>query len=187
MAKLFFRYGAMSSGKSAHLLLTNFNYIERGLKTIILTSAKDDRYGKRIIKSRAGLQAEAIEVDDTVDLFNFVFMEEPVDCILIDEVQFFTKEQIYQLSDIVDKLNIPVIAYGLRSDFKMEGFEASMTLLVIADEIEELKTICWCGKKATTNARLVDGKVTTEGEQVMIGDINYTSLCRKHLKEGKIK
>lgn len=187
MAKLFFRYGAMSSGKSAHLLLTNFNYLERGLKTIILTSAKDYRYGKRLIKSRAGLQAEATEIDDTVDLFSFIFMEDPVDCILIDEVQFFTKEQIYQLSDIVDKLDIPVIAYGLRSDFKMEGFEASTALLVIADEIEELKTICWCGKKATTNARLVDGKVTTEGEQVMIGDINYISLCRKHLKEKRIK
>ena len=187
MAKLFFRYGAMSSGKSAHLLLTNFNYVEKGLKTLIFTSSKDDRYGINKIKSRVGLESEAVGVNDDMDLYEIVKNERDIKCVFLDESQFFSKKQIFQLTDIVDKLDIPVICYGLRSDYTMNVFEGSSYLLALADDISELKTICWCGKKATINARLNGGKITTSGDQILIGDTNYISLCRKHFKENKLK
>jgi thymidine kinase len=187
MAKLFFRYGSMSSGKSAHLLLTNFNYIERGMHTLILTSSKDIRFGKKLIKSRAGLEAEAIEIDDNINVYELIHKQGKIDCVLIDEIQFFKKEQIYQLSDVVDILDIPVICYGLRSTFQLTPFETSSYLFALADDISELKTICWCGKKAIVNARLLNDEIIKIGDEVLIGDTNYTSLCRKHYKENKLK
>jgi len=183
----------MNAGKSLDLLKTCFNYEERGQSVLLLTSATDDRYGKNVIKSRVGIQREAISVDENtniVDLLDTVIRESEngIDCVLCDEIQFFKKEHIHQLTEIVDFEDIPVICYGLRSDYKLEPFEGSLHLMAIADEIEELKTICWCGKKATVNARLVDGKIVTSGEQIVIGgNESYTSLCRKHFKEGKVK
>ena len=176
----------MSSGKSAHLLLTNFNYIERGLKTLIFTSAKDDRYGINKIKSRVGLESDAVGVGDDMNLYEYIKEKKDIKCIFLDECQFLTKDQIFQLTDVVDKLDIPVICYGLRSDYTMNVFEGSSYLLALADDISELKTICWCGKKASINARLDNGKITTQGDQILIGDTNYISLCRKHFKEKKL-
>ena len=187
MAKLFFRYGAMGSGKSAHLLITNFNYIERGMRTLIFTSAKDDRYGKNIIKSRIGIEATAIGINDLTNIFEIVKNSENINCVFLDEAQFVSKEHIFQLIEIVDKLNIPVIAYGLRSDFQLNPFIGSSYLMALSDDITELKTICWCGKKAAINARIVDGKISKQGEQIQIGgNESYISLCRKHYKEGII-
>jgi thymidine kinase len=186
MAKLFFRYGSMSSCKSAHLLLTNFNYNERGKKTLLFTSAKDDRYGKNMIKSRVGLQAEAIGINDNDDLFEITKKQENISCVLIDEAQFLKKEHIYQLTDIVDKLNIPVIAYGIRNDFQLNTFEGSSYLLALADNIEELKTLCYkCDKKAILNIRYRGNlDIVTQGNQVEIGgNDTYIPLCRKCYKE----
>lgn len=190
MAKLYFRYGAMNSGKSFDLLKVCFNYEERGQNVLILTSQLDDRYGKNKIKSRIGIEKDAISISDDTDISS-IFINQSliknIDCVLCDEVQFFKKHHIKQLTEIVDKYNTPVIAYGLRSDFRLEPFEGSVYLMAIADSIEELKTVCFCGKKATINARVVDGKITTKGEQVQIGgNESYISICRKHFKEGKI-
>ena len=190
MAKLYFRYSAMNAGKSLDLLKTAFNYEERGQNVLILTSSLDNRYGKNKIKSRVGLEKEAISIDDNSDIisiFKNEVLNKSIDCVLCDEVQFFKKHHITQLTEIVDDYNTPVICYGLRSDFRIEPFEGSIYLMAVADTIEELKTVCWCGKKATINARVVDGKITTTGEQVQIGgNESYISLCRKHFKDGKI-
>lgn len=185
MAKLFFRYSAMGAGKSLDLLKTKYNYTERGKKVIVFTSAKDDRYGTNIVKSRTGLESEAIGVNDEFNIYNFLTYLDKVDCVLVDEVQFFTREQIHQLSDIVDKMDIPVIAYGLRSDFQLEPFEGSKYMLILADQIEEMRTLCHnCNKKAVLNIRCEDGKIVTDGEQVKIGgNESYISLCRKCYKE----
>jgi len=184
MAKLYFRYGAMGSGKTIDLLKVAHNYEERGQKILIFTSNIDDRYGKGKVKSRIGIEKDAIIIKEDDNILDMVSND--INCILIDEVQFLTKKQIFQISDIVDFLNIPVICYGLRSDFKLEPFESSKYLMVLADEIQEIPTICWCGKKANVNSRIVNGKISIEGEQVLIGDTNYVSLCRKHFKERKI-
>jgi len=191
MAKLYFRYSAMNAGKSLHLISTAHNYEERNQNVLILTSSIDDRYGNNIVKSRVGIERNATSVGKDVDIL-YIFMNEQlkkdISCVLVDEVQFFTKQHVKQLTEIVDKYDTPVICYGLRSDFQLEPFEGSTYLMAIADSIEEIKTICWCGKKATINARIVDGKITTTGEQVQIGgNESYISLCRKHFKEGKIK
>ena len=189
MAKLFFRYGSMSSGKSLDLLRVKYNYTERGKKVIVFTSAKDNRYGINVVKSRTGLQSDAIGVDNTFNIFEYIinlsFKSEQPDCVLADEVQFFTKEQIHQLSDIVDKLDIPVIAYGLRSDFQLMPFEGSTHMLILSDQIEELKTLCHnCNKKAVLNIRCENGRIVTEGEQVKIGgNESYISLCRRCYKK----
>lgn len=186
MAKLFFRYSSMGAGKSLDLLKTKFNYIERGKNVLVLTSGKDDRFGINIVKSRIGLETEAIGIEDSFDIYNYVNnLPEKPNCILVDEVQFFTKQQIYQLSDIVDNLNIPVIAYGLRSDFKIEHFEGSTYMLILADEIEELKTLCHnCEKKAILNIKYINGKIVTKGKQFDIGgNEKYISLCRKCYKK----
>lgn len=189
MAKFIFRYSAMNSGKSLDLLKTAYNYEERGKSVLILTSALDDRYGKDKVKSRVGIEKPAISINNETNIYE-IFKEQnkKIDCVLIDEAQFLTKEHIFQLSDIVDKEKCHVICYGLRSDFQNEPFEGSKYLMTIADEIDELKTICWCGKKATVNARIVNGKIAYEGEQVQIGgNESYISLCRKHFKKGKLK
>lgn len=190
MAKLYFRYSAMNAGKSLNLISTAYNYEERGQDVLILTSNLDDRYGKNKVKSRVGVEREAISIKPETDVSSIFINEQlkkNISCVLVDEVQFFNKQQIKQLTEIVDKYDTPVITYGLRSDFRLEPFEGSTYLMAIADEIEELKTICWCGKKATINARVVDGKITTKGEQVQIGgNESYISLCRKHFKSGEI-
>jgi thymidine kinase len=185
MAKLFFRYGSMSSGKSLDILKVNFNYLERGKKTIIFTSAKDNRYGENIVKSRIGISEKAIGVNDEMNIYDYVKNSDKIDCVLVDEVQFFKRNHILQLSDIVDDLDIPVIAYGLRSDFQLNVFEGSACLLAIADEIQELVTLCHeCEKKAILNIRYVNGKIATEGEQVQIGgNESYKPLCRKCYKK----
>lgn len=191
MAKLYFRYGAMGSGKSIDLLKVAYNYEERGQNVLIFTSSIDDRYGIGKVSSRIGIEKEARIIKNDTDVLlvtNIVLLNEKIDCVLIDEVQFLTKKQIFQLSDIVDYLNVPVICYGLRSDFKLEPFEASKYLMVLADVIEEIPTICWCGKRANVNARILDGKIVKKGEQVQVGgNESYISLCRKHYKEGKIE
>ena len=187
MASLYFRYSVMNSGKSLDLLKTAFNYEEKQRKILLLTSSLDDRYGHNKIKSRIGIEKSAIGIKKSDNIYKkFNFSE--YDCVLVDEVQFFTKEQIFQLSDIVDNYNIPVICYGLRADFKQEPFEGSKYLMAIADKIEELKTICFCGEKATVNARVINNKIVYDGEQIQIGgNESYIPVCRKHFKEGKFK
>jgi thymidine kinase len=194
MAKLYFRYGAMGSGKTIDLLKVSFNYKERGQKTLILTSSIDNRYGIGKIKSRIGIEEPAIcisNADSILTIFKLNCIDENnsinINCILVDEVQFFNEKQILELSDIVDNYNIPVIAYGLKSDFKQELFPGSKALLSICDVIENIPAICWCGKKATVNARILDNKIVYDGNQILVGgNEQYISLCRKHWKEGKI-
>jgi len=186
MASLYFRYSTMNAGKSLDLLKVAHNYEERHKKALILTSALDDRYGQNKVKSRLGVEKYALGVkkDDNILLIDDYKL---YDCVLVDEVQFFTKYQIYQLSDIVDYFNIPVICYGLRSDFKNEPFEGSLYLMTIADKIEELRSICWCGAKASINCRINDNEIVYDGNQVKIGgNESYITLCRKHYKEGKM-
>ena len=195
MAKLYFRYGSMGSGKTIDLLKINYNYKERGKNTLILTSLIDNRFGVGKVKSRIGIEEIAISVsisDSILDIFKSKCIDSQnkvtIDCVLVDEVQFFSEKQILELSDIVDLYNISVIAYGLKSDFKQELFPGSKALLSICDNIENIPVICWCGKKATVNARIIDEKIIYSGEQILIGgNETYTSLCRKHWKEGKIK
>lgn len=188
MAKLFFRYGTMGSGKSLDLLKVAYNYEENGMEVLILTSKIDDRYGSDIVKSRTGIGKDAIGINRNDNIYEIIdykssILNEKINCVLVDEVQFFNKEHIFQLVKIVDKLDIPVICYGLRSDFKLEPFGSTKYLMAIADEIEELKTICSeCGKKkANVNARFDEsGKVIIEGKQVEIGgNDKYRPLCRK--------
>lgn len=186
MAKLQFRYGTMGSGKSLDLLKVAYNYEENGMTVLIVTSKIDDRYGMDIVKSRTGIQKDAIGIGNNDDIYSIVeykqsIIGDKISCILVDEVQFFTKKHIFQLAKIVDKLNIPVICYGLRSDFRNNPFESTKYLMAIADSIEEMKTICSvCGKKkATVNARLIDNKVVIEGEQIEIGGNElYKPMCR---------
>lgn len=185
MAKLYFRYGAMGSGKSIDLLKVAYNYEERGGKVYLLTAGIDDRYSKSKITTRIGIQKDANVFDENVNIYeNIKKLENKPDCILVDEAQFLTKKNVEQLSDVVDFLDIPVICYGLRTDFKAELFEGSKALLSIADKIEEIKTICECGKKATYNMRVIDDIPTVKGNQILIGGNEvYVSVCRKCYKE----
>lgn len=183
MAKLYFRYGAMGSSKTANAVMVRHNYIERGQKALMLKPQLDTRDGERIVGSRSGLKAECSFVEELpeIDL-------EQYDCIIVDEAQFLTKAQVEQLVDIVDNRNIPVICYGLRADFKGNLFEGSQWLLAWADTIEEIKTVCWCGRKAIWNARIVDGKVVKDGAQIQLGGSeSYVALCRKHWAEGRLE
>lgn len=187
MAKLYFRYGAMNAGKTTQLLQVKYNYEERGQKVLLLKPAVDNRHGVGKIKSRIGLESDAEEINQDTNLLDLL-KDKEVNCVIIDEAQFLSRDQVLQLCSIVDDRNIPVIAYGLRTDFKGDLFPGSQALLSFADSIEELKTICWCGKKATMNARLLNGKPVYEGAQIQIGgNESYISLCRKHWREGKIK
>ena len=172
-------------GKSIELLKVAYNYNERGHNVILITSSLDDRYGKDKITTRVGISKEAIAVTKNENLYDIVMknMNEGVACVLVDEAQFLTKSQVDELADVVDYLNIPVICYGLRTDFITNSFEGSKRLFEIADNIEEIKTVCECLSKATVNARFVDGVITTEGEQVVIGTNEYKSLCRKCYKD----
>lgn len=185
MAKLYFYYSSMNAGKSASLLQSSYNYQERGLTTLLLCPALDDRYGQNQITSRIGISAAAQafgQDEDLFELLTLVRQTTPVHCIMIDEAQFLTKMQVHQLGRICDELDIPVLAYGLRTDFQAEPFEGSQYLLAWADNLKELKAICHCGQKATMVLRLDDqGRVVTEGAQIAIGgNADYVSVCRKH-------
>ena len=183
MAKLYFRYGAMGSSKTANAIMVRHNYLERGQRVLMLKPRLDNRDGVSTLGSRCGLTCEAQFVED-LDAFN----PADYDCVIVDEAQFLTKAQVEKLVHIVDHDHVPVIAYGLRADFQGNLFEGSQWLLAWADTIEEVKTICWCGKKATCNARVVNGKVVKEGEQIVLGgNESYVSLCRKHWAEGALK
>ena len=184
MAKLYFRYGAMGSSKTANALMVRYNYFERGKKALMLKPKLENRDGEKTIKSRIGLSAECEYVEDFCIKPDYEIKE--YDCIIVDEAQFCTKGQIRFFLHVVDDLDVPVICYGLKTDFRMELFEGSMWLLAWADVIEEIKTVCWCGQGATVNTRFDEkGKVVRNGEQIVLGANNsYIALCRKHYKEG---
>ena len=187
MAKLVFKYGAMGSSKTANALMVRYNYMERGKKVLLLKPKIENRDGEKIIRSRIGLEAECEYVEDVIEEPEYNGLSE-YDAIIVDEAQFLTGKQVDRLSDIVDNFDIPVLCFGLRADFRGNFFSGSQRLMEIADSIEEIKTICWCGRKATFNARLKDGKVIYTGQQVMMGgNESYIPLCRKHYKEGKLK
>ncbi len=183
MAQLFFKYGAMNSGKSIDILKVAHNYEEQGKPVELLTSGVDTRSGRGVIASRIGLKRKVTPVMKDTNIYQMVKqLDHKVYCVLIDEAQFLTKEHVLQLTRIVDELNIPVMTFGLKNDFKNELFEGSKYLLIYADKIEEMKTICWfCPHKATMNLRIHDGKPVYEGEQVQIGgNESYYPVCRKH-------
>ena len=183
MAQLYFRYGAMNSGKSIEVLKVAHNYEEQNKAIRIFTSGVDDRDGVGVISSRTGMRREAIPILEDTDIFEKIKAEnEKIWCILIDEAQFLTKENVLQLTRIVDELNIPVMAFGLKNDFMNNLFEGSKYLLLYAEKIEEIKTICWyCAKKATMNLRMSDGKPVYEGTQIQIGgNESYFPVCRYH-------
>ncbi|MGX4583303.1 thymidine kinase [Paenibacillus chitinolyticus] len=186
MAKLYFRYGTMNSGKSIEVLRTVHNYEEQGKKVLLFTPSVDDRSGVGIVASRIGMQKSAIVIQDGVNMKELAAKERP-NCILIDEAQFLNAGQIEQLAEIADDLNIPVIAYGLRADFMGQLFEGSASLFAIADKIEEIKTVCWyCDKKATMNMRCKDGVPIFHGEQIQIGgNESYIPVCRKCYTDKK--
>ena len=187
MAKLVFNYGAMGSSKTANALMVRYNYMERGKKVLLLKPKIENRDGEKIIRSRIGLEAECEYVEDVIEEPAYNGLSE-YDAIIVDEAQFLTGKQVDRLSDIVDNFDIPVLCFGLRADFRGHFFSGSQRLMEIADSIEEIKTICWCGRKATFNARLKAGKVIYTGQQVMMGgNESYIALCRKHYKEGKLK
>ncbi|MDG6897569.1 thymidine kinase [Actinobacillus delphinicola] len=188
MAKLYFYYSSMNAGKSTTLLQSDYNYRERNMRTCVYTAAIDDRFGVGKVSSRIGISCDAKLFNKETNLFEDIRRADAVqhlDCILVDEAQFLTKQQVFQLSEVVDKLDIPVLCYGLRNDFRAELFEGSQYLLAWADKLVELKTICHCGKKANFVLRLnADGQVMKDGEQIQIGgNESYISVCRKHYKE----
>lgn len=181
----------MNAGKSIELIKVAYNYEERGKRVLVLTPSVDDRFGVGVIVSRIGVTREAIAVNDDTNILK-LFMKEnkknPIDCVLVDECQFLKKHHVQELVEIVDSCDTPVLAYGLKNDFKNELFEGSYYMLVYADKIEEIKTICWCGRKATMVARIVDGKFVKTGEQIVVGGNDmYISLCRKHYNDGRLE
>ena len=189
MAKMYFYYSSMNAGKSTALLQSSYNYRERGMNTLVMAPALDDRYGAGKVTSRIGLETEATTFGPEQDLLDIVkskLDESPLHCVLIDEAQFLTKEQVFQLGDVSDKLNIPVLAYGLRTDFQGEPFEGSKYLLAWSDNLKELKAICHCGSKAIMVVRMDErGETIREGSQIEIGgNDRYVSMCRKHFKEN---
>ena len=187
MAKLYFSYSTMNAGKSTLLLQASHNYGERGMKTMLFTAELDDRSSVGSITSRIGLAEKASTFNHKNNLFKLVekkLKKEKISCVFVDEAQFLTKKQVWELSEVVEILNVPVMCYGLRTDFQGNLFEGSSSLLAIADELKEIKTICHCGKKATMVVRLdSSGNVLKEGAQIVIGgNDKYISLCRKHWK-----
>lgn len=188
MAKLYFHYATMNAGKSTMLLQASYNYQERGMRTVIYIAALDDRAGAGRVASRIGLSADAIPFGPSDDLFEAVTAmhnDGPIACVFIDEAQFLTREQVWQLARICDRIGIPVMAYGLRTDFQGKLFPGSQELLAISDELREVRTICFCGRKATMVVRLdAKGEPVREGAQVEIGgNEKYVSLCRRHWEE----
>jgi len=188
MAQLYFYYSTMNAGKSTHLLQSSYNYKERGLNTLLYTAKIDDRFAQGKVTSRLGLAADARLFEPQSDLYTAVvdlLSQEKIDCILIDEAQFLTTKQVKQLTDIVDEFNIPVLAYGIRTDFLGQTFSGSAALLAWADKLVELKTICHCGRKANFVVRRdKNGAAVTDGAQIEVGgNERYESLCRAHFKE----
>lgn len=189
MAKLYFNYSTMNAGKSTLLLQASHNYNERGMRTYLLTAKLDNRAGRGVIGSRIGLSAEADTFTEGDDLFIRLqerLAREDVRCVFIDEAQFLSKDQVWQLARAVDDLGVPIMCYGLRVDFRGELFPGSAALLALADEMREVRTICHCGKKATMVVRQdQDGRVLRDGAQVQIGgNETYVSLCRRHWREA---
>jgi len=185
MAKLYFYYGVMGSSKTANALMTCFNYEERHQKALLVKPGIDSRDGENVVNSRVGLWQACI----TVNVLLLMPFEElkQYSAIVIDEAQFASASDIDYFAKIVDELNIPVLCYGLRADFQNKLFPGSERLLTIADSIKEIKTICWCGKKAICNARYSVHGIVRDGDQIMIGaNDDYTSLCRKHFMEGNL-
>ncbi|GAB6092493.1 thymidine kinase [Furfurilactobacillus curtus] len=183
MAQLFFRFGAMNSGKTIEILKVAHNYEEQGKSVIIMTSAVDTRDGAGFVSSRIGLKRPAHAIQSTTDIYEAVTRIDPsAACVLVDEAQFLEKHHILELTKVVDQLRIPVMTFGLKNDFRNELFEGSKYLLLYADKIEEMKTICWfCRKKAIMNLRVHDGQPVYEGEQVQIGgNESYYPVCREH-------
>ena len=189
MAKLYFYYASMNAGKSSTLLQTAFNYGERGMKVSLWTAAIDDRPGFGAISSRIGLASDANRFESSTDIAGHVLAqhaETPLACVLVDEAQFLTKEQVWQLADLADKHGIPVLCYGLRTDFQGELFPGSAALLGIADALVEMKAVCDCGRKATMNLRVdATGKAVSEGAQTEIGgNDRYVAMCRRHFSQA---
>ncbi|CDZ34512.1 Thymidine kinase [Neorhizobium galegae bv. officinalis] len=188
MAKLYFHYATMNAGKSTMLLQASYNYRERGMRTAIFTASLDDRAGQGRVASRIGLSSDAIPFGPSDDLFSDIeamHAEEPVACVFVDEAQFLSPEQVWQLARISDRVGIPVMTYGLRTDFQGKLFPGSLELLAIADELREVRTICHCGRKATMVVRLdEEGRLVREGAQVDVGgNEKYVSLCRRHWED----
>ncbi len=188
MAKLYFYYASMNAGKSTTLLQADFNYRERGMATMLFTAAIDDRFAERTITSRIGLDRAAIPFDAATDIATIVEKQhdiQPVACVLVDEAQFLTGAQVEQLAHLADVAGIPVLAYGLRTDFQGQLFPGSARLLALADALIEIKSVCECGRKATMNLRVdAAGNAVREGAQTEIGgNDRYIALCRKHFME----
>ena len=185
MAKLYFRHGAMGSSKTANALMVEYNYYERGKHALLVKPKLDTRDGESVIRSRIGLMKECRYVEDLVKMSDEEIRR--YDCVIVDEAQFCSKSDVEFFVHIVDDLELPVICYGLRTDFQRNLFEGSMWLLAWADVIEELKTVCWCGHGASCNTRLSGGKIVKDGEQFFLGgDESYIALCRKHYKEENL-
>ena len=190
MAKLYFKYGVMGSSKTAQALITKFNYEERGMKVWLIKPQTDSRDGENMVRSRIGLEAPAYVLPYTDDVYeSYKKLSEAVDVIIVDECQFISEAQVDQLALIVIEYNIPVLCFGLRTDFRTKMFPGSKRLLEIADSITEIKTICSCGRKATVNVRMDgSGKIITEGEQILIGgNDTYTPMCYQCYIEGQKK
>jgi len=188
MAKLYFYYSSMNAGKSTTLLQSDFNYRERGMDTMLWTAALDDRYGRGRIVSRIGLEAHAALFDPQVDIFAAIAARHeatPLSCVLLDEAQFLTEAQVWQLGTVCDRLGIPVLCYGIRTDFQGQLFPGSAALLGLADTLTEIKTVCDCGRKATMNLRVdAGGRPIQQGAQTEIGgNDRYVALCRRHFVE----
>ena len=188
MAKLYFNYSSMNAGKSTALLQANHNYLERGMKTKMFTFSGDNRYEENKIVSRIGISADANSFSEATDLFQNLIEDKElkkIKCVLIDEAQFLKKKQVAQLGRIVDELDIAVLAFGIRTDFQGELFEGSKYLLAWADNLKEIKTVCWCGRKATMVVRLDSkGNILSEGQQLEIGgNDKYVPLCRAHFNK----
>lgn len=190
LAQLYYKYGTMNSGKTIEILKVAHNYEEQGKPVVIMTSSLDTRDEFGVISSRIGMRRKAIPITDDMDIFAYInsFKDEPY-CVLIDECQFLSKKNVYDLARIVDELGVPVMAFGLKNDFQNHLFEGSRELLLMADKIEEIKTICqFCSKKATMVLRTQDGKPVYEGEQIQIGgNETYIPVCRKHYFHPLIK
>ena len=186
MAKLYFRYGAMGSSKTANALMVEYNYMERGKQALLVKPRLDTRDGDHTIRSRMGLEKSGVLLEELTAMTDDRI--KTYDCIIVDEAQFATKAQVEFLVHIVDDLEVPVICYGLRTDFRREFFEGSLWLMAWADKIEEVKTVCWCGRAATCNARISgDGTIIQSGEQIVMGgNDTYTAVCRRHHREGNL-
>ena len=186
MASLYFFYGVMGSSKTAQALMANYNYEYQGQHPLLVKTDTDTRDGKMIVRSRIGIERSCVLLSDICAL-PLSYMKQ-FDAIIVDEIQFATKQQIDFLSDIVDFAEVPVMCYGLRTDFQGNLFEGSKRLMEVADKIQEIKTTCWCGKKARFNARYVGDTLVREGETIVLGANDaYTPLCRKHYYEGRLR